>query len=216
MSPPASITSIPPRTGTGIAIAIALIVASAPSHARAQTTDESTANASKDDEDVQQPSTAQPTSPVRPIATQVETQGDDHPPEQAHESDLDQAPLPHEASGLLIPRDRSQYAWMWIPRAILFVPRWTLEVPLAMSRYGIWAYEHYDLRDRITDIFFNDDRTIGLYPTAAVESGFGTPKVGAGFVWRDIASRDASFHGRCGVQADGSVVVEEDVGNPVA
>ncbi len=111
----------------------------------------------------------------------------------AEAEDLNLEPLPHEADGLLIPRDRSQYSWMWIPRAMLFVPRWTLEVPMAMSRYGIWVYEHYDVRDRVVDLFFNDDRTVGLYPTLALESGFGLPKAGGRFVWREIGGSSANI-----------------------
>ena len=118
-------------------------------------------------------------------------------PAEPASDDVAAAPLPHQADGVLIPGDGNQHAWLWLPRAVLFVPRLTLEIPFAVSRYGLWAYDHYDVKDRLVELFFNDDETIGLYPSAFFETGFGL-NAGARFVWRDIAGKEASFHARAG------------------
>ena len=118
-------------------------------------------------------------------------------PDQESDEDLDRAPLPQEASGILIERDRSRHVWLAIPRAMLFVPRWALEVPIAVSRYTLWAYEHYDVKDRFKQVFFNQDETLGLYPSAFLETGFGY-NVGARFVWTEFFGKGESIRARAG------------------
>ena len=117
-------------------------------------------------------------------------------PESATASDVDKAPLPHEAGGILIERRRG-YRWRWLPRALLYVPRKLLEMPLTGARYGVYYYDRYKVKDRLTQLFFNDDETIGLYPTAFFETGFGL-NAGARFVWRDMFDKEASIHARAG------------------
>lgn len=122
-------------------------------------------------------------------------------PDKPTSGDVADAPLPHEAGGILISGDDSRHTWLWFPRAVLLVPRLTLEIPFAVSRYGLWAYERYDVKDRLIGVFFNDDETIGLYPSAFFETGFGL-NAGARFVWRDILApgpgEGASVHARAG------------------
>jgi len=49
----------------------------------------------------------------------------------------------------------------------------------------VWSEDKYRLEDLYYRVFFNDARTIGLYPTATYESGFGA-SIGARFVDRDL------------------------------
>jgi outer membrane protein assembly factor BamA len=65
----------------------------------------------------------------------------------------------------------------------------------------LWAYDRFQLKDRWKSIFFNDTGTIGLYPVAFVETGFGL-NAGARFVHRDLLGHEerlrfrASYGGR--------------------
>jgi hypothetical protein len=68
-----------------------------------------------------------------------------------------------------------------IGRGILFVPKLAIEVALSPVRGAIWADDRYRLEDAYYRVFYNDARTIGLFPTAAYTSGFGFT-AGAGFV----------------------------------
>jgi outer membrane protein assembly factor BamA len=94
-------------------------------------------------------------------------------------------PAPEDATGVAATGDRRTNQLMWIPRAILFVPRWTLWLAVQPIRAGLWAYERYALGTRIKSIFFNDDETLGAYPLAFFETGFGL-NVGARLIYRDL------------------------------
>lgn len=86
-------------------------------------------------------------------------------------------------------------------RVLFFVPRWTFWAAVQPVRGGLWAWERYQLADRATSIFFNDDETLGAYPLAFVETGFGL-NVGGRVVYRDLfgtggrAKLRASYGGR--------------------
>jgi hypothetical protein len=99
--------------------------------------------------------------------------------------DLGAAPLPGSESGRVDPIDAGDSTLRRIGRGLLFLPRVTLGIVLAPVRAGVWANEEYHLYDRAYDVFFNDDGTMGLYPTVRLESGFGL-NVGARFVHRDL------------------------------
>jgi hypothetical protein len=105
-------------------------------------------------------------------------------PEMSAE-ELRDAPPPDRAAGTTAERDTSEHAWMWVPRAVLFVPRWLAEVVFAPVRGGLWVFEKYDLEDKIKSIFFNDEGTFGIYPLAFFETGFGL-NAGARLVYRDV------------------------------
>jgi hypothetical protein len=89
-------------------------------------------------------------------------------------SDWQAAPRPDQASG--IERDDAvpmRQRLLWIPRAILFVPRWVVWGVGQPLRGAAYAYERYDLPGRYTRAFFNDEETFGLYPVAAYDSDYG-------------------------------------------
>lgn len=86
-----------------------------------------------------------------------------------------------------------------VARGVLFVPRTVIGVVFAPIELGMWALDRYQLADRAKRLFFNDAGTIGLFPTARLESGFGL-NVGARFVHRDLfgASERLSVDGGTG------------------
>jgi hypothetical protein len=100
-------------------------------------------------------------------------------------ADVDGAPPPGAESGRVDPQDDSDSALREVGRGALFVPKLVWNVALAPVRGSIWAYERYGLEDWYYRLFFNADRTMGLYPTVAYETGFGFTG-GARFVHRDL------------------------------
>ena len=93
---------------------------------------------------------------------------------RADEIDWQSAPRPDQASG--IEHEEATPAserLLWIPRTILFVPRWVLWGVGQPFRGGAWAYDHYDLDGVYRRAFWNDKETFGIYPVIAYESGFG-------------------------------------------
>jgi hypothetical protein len=95
------------------------------------------------------------------------------------------APPPGEESGRVDRPEDGDSTLRSVGRALLAVPRMAFEAAFAPVRAGIWADDRYHLRDRFHDVFFNDANTMGLYPTAAFEDGFGLTG-GARFVHRDV------------------------------
>lgn len=70
-------------------------------------------------------------------------------------------------------------------RAALFVPRLVLDAAMAPINGAVWMQDRYKLDELYYKIFFNDARTIGLYPTATYATGFGLTG-GLRFVDRDL------------------------------
>src|SRR6185503_11363574 len=116
---------------------------------------------------------AQPANPAPP------------PGEKPHTAaEAAKAPPPGEASGVSRTEEKS-YPGRAVARVFLYPVRaviWVADSPL---RAGAWLYERYRLRDRWKSIFFNDTETIGLYPAALVETGFGL-NIEARFIDRDL------------------------------
>jgi hypothetical protein len=113
------------------------------------------------------------------------------PAEPAHEpcaADVAGAPVPGGESGRTDPVDTGDGTWRRIGRGALFVPKLAVDVALTPLRATVWAYDRFRLDDLYRRVFFNDALTIGLYPTVALESGFGITWVtgGARFVHRDL------------------------------
>ncbi len=81
------------------------------------------------------------------------------------------------------------------------MPRWALEVAFAPVRGLLWVYGRYQIGDRARQIFFNDAGTVGLYPTAFAETGFGL-NFGGRLLHRDLFGNSerlrlrASYGGR--------------------
>jgi hypothetical protein len=103
-------------------------------------------------------------------------------------ADVANAPLPGDEHGRTDPVDGGDSVPRVIGRDLLFLPKLVMEGALTPIRTSVWAMEKYKLTDRYYDLFFNDARTIGLYPTVAYEAGYGVSGIigGARFVDRDL------------------------------
>jgi hypothetical protein len=95
------------------------------------------------------------------------------------------APIPGDESGQITAQDRGDSAFRVMARGVLFIPKLAVAVALSPVRGAIWANERYRLEDLYYRVFYNADRTIGLFPTATYTSGFGVA-AGAGFVDRQL------------------------------
>lgn len=86
------------------------------------------------------------------------------------------APLPRADQASGISREEPPSAGerlRFIPRALLFVPRWAFWAVAQPIRLSAWAYEHYSLRARLKGALFNVDGTYGVYPVASYSTDFG-------------------------------------------
>ena len=61
----------------------------------------------------------------------------------------------------------------WVPRVLLFVPRWGFWLAMQPLRLGAWAYERYDLFARVEGALFNVDQTYGIYPVGKYSTDYG-------------------------------------------
>jgi len=118
------------------------------------------------------------TPPARPDTGVVAAKRE--PGRELTAADVRTAPLPGQEGGQLQP-DPGDSTLRVIGRGILFVPRLAIEVVLSPFRGAIWADDRYRLEDAYHRVFYNGDRTIGLFPTGTYTSGFGFT-AGAGFV----------------------------------
>ena len=82
------------------------------------------------------------------------------------------APPPKQADGMVKP-PKPKGRWRIVPRTILFVPRYALDIALHPVRLGLTAFDKYALDKRVEDLVFNDARTFGVWPVLFVETGFG-------------------------------------------
>lgn len=135
-----------------------------------------------------------------PNANGAQTVHDPKAEAPAERRDWDELPGPDESSGVAVDGDPEPSPLLWVPRALLFVPRVVWTVATAPIRGGLWVTERYQIRDRLTDLFFNDARTFGIYPTATIRSGFGL-SAGAHLVHKTLLDRfkldlDAQYGGR--------------------
>jgi hypothetical protein len=106
------------------------------------------------------------------------------------------APPPDQASG--IARDERPPVGrrlLWIPRAILFLPRWAVWGVAQPVRGAAFAYEQYDVPGRWHDTFYTDGGGFGIYPTASYETGFGFT-AGGRLVLQDMFGRGERIKAR--------------------
>lgn len=82
-------------------------------------------------------------------------------------------------------------------QAALFLPRIAANVVLWPLGEAMHLLERYDVPEFLIDLFYNDRRTFGVYPTAFVETGFGL-SVGARAELRDVFGRDARLGAHAG------------------
>jgi hypothetical protein len=94
--------------------------------------------------------------------------------------DVQGAPRPGEESGRTDEVDPGDSATREFGRGVLFVPKLAIQLALFPLRTAVWADDRYQLTDLYYRVFYNADRTIGLFPTATYESGLGVA-VGARF-----------------------------------
>ncbi len=137
----------------------------------------------------------QPSAEPAPAPAPEPTPEPEAPP--APEDSFDGAPAPRSASGVRVPRDTSHQRWRVVPRTVLYPVRGAWWLVWSVPRLGAWAYDRYQLKDRFRQIFFNDTETVGLFPTAFVEAGFGL-NIGARLVTDDLFGHEEKFTIRAG------------------
>lgn len=128
---------------------------------------------------------------------------------------------PTRTDGVAQPaRSRGRKA-LWIPRSLLYVPRRAVVLALSPIRVALWAYDRYDLRNRFFRVFYFEDRTWGLYPTARFQSQLGA-SVGGRMVHHDLFDNGGrlDFSGTWGRKFGGRATFYADTGwlgrSPVA
>jgi hypothetical protein len=99
-------------------------------------------------------------------------------------ADVASEPVPGFETGRTDPDDRDS-TWRIIGRGALFVPRLAIDAVLSPFRGAIWLQDHYHVTDWYDRIFYNDAKTIGLYPTLSVDTTLGVT-VGAKFIDKDL------------------------------
>jgi hypothetical protein len=127
-------------------------------------------------------------------------------------ADVAGAPLPGDESGRVDRIDPGDGAGRHLGRGILFLPRAVFVVVFAPFRGAVWALERYQLQERTKQIFFNDEGTIGLYPTARIESGFGL-NVGGRFVDRDLVGEGEKLSLAAGIGGRYSQIYHASLGS---
>ncbi len=113
------------------------------------------------------------------------------------EPDWETAPPADQAQGIVRPTRDADAPLRWLPRVLLFIPRWTLFVVAQPVRLAGWAYERYQLSNRFKQIFFNVDGTFGVFPVAFFETGFGL-NFGARLVHKNLFGKRESLRLRAG------------------
>lgn len=120
-----------------------------------------------------------PAAAPEPAAAPAPASGSEagaQPVEAATISAPEASPLPRadQASGIAIDEPtRVGEHLLWVPRVLLFVPRWAFWTVAQPFRLTAWAYERYSLRARLKGALFNVDNTYGVYPVASYSSDFG-------------------------------------------
>lgn len=106
------------------------------------------------------------------------------------------APRADRASGVVVPDDNpSRDSLRWVPRVLLFVPRWTAWALAQPVRGAAWAWDRYDLDAHTGGVLLATGGPFGLFPVVEVESGFGA---GAGVraIGRDLFGEDEAATAR--------------------
>ena len=105
-------------------------------------------------------------------------------------------------------------AALWLPRVALYPVRGILEIGMAPIRGLIFVDQKYQLRARIKELFFTEDKTFGIYPTALIETGFGL-NVGARLVWKEMFGTDARLKLRAGYGGQFQTLFAGDITIPI-
>lgn len=108
-----------------------------------------------------------------PHPVEAEAEAADPVPDDV-EPRWEDAPRPDQASGVAVDEPQPLHERMkWIPRAFLFLPRWTVWTVMQPVRYGAYASERYNIPNRVRRWLFTEDEKFGVYPVSTYESGFG-------------------------------------------
>jgi hypothetical protein len=87
-----------------------------------------------------------------------------------------------DISGVLVAETESPAS---ASRELMVVPRAAVTVVAMPLRGGLTLFEEYHVAERVLDLFFDDTRTFGVYPTVALETSL-TPGVGARLVHKNL------------------------------
>ncbi len=115
------------------------------------------------------------------VATTATAHSDDEPTA----ADVATAPAPNTYEDGRVDEEPGDSTARVIARGALFVPRTVLSIVFKPIEGAAWVFERYQLGERYYQVFWNDERTAGVFPTLALQSGFGL-NVGAKFVHRDL------------------------------
>ncbi len=128
----------------------------------------------------------------------------DPPPQSPAPTRSPPAPVrADEARGWEIPPSsiEPEDVGLFLPRALLFVPSWTLKAVFWPLQKAIRITERHALIERVKDILYNDERTAGITPVFSFLSSVG-PSGGAKLFHDNLggfgehAALDVSFGGR--------------------
>ncbi len=128
------------------------------------------------------PPSAEAAEDERPVNAPPET-----PPLAAED-----APLETSASGLEEEVEPEEGAGRKTARVALYPVRGVWWVALAPLRGLAYAFNRWQLKERYQAVFFSEDLTRGLLPTASYQSGLGVTG-GLSFKWKDIEGTDANL-----------------------
>lgn len=129
------------------------------------------------------PAAAQPSPSPSPS-----TSTDQPPPgRELTAADVAGAPQPGDETGQIDVENRDSTARRAL-RGVLYVPKVLVEIVLTPFQLPIWAYDRYHLKDLYDRVFFNEDRTLGVVPTASYATQFGFT-VGAKLMATDLAGQ---------------------------
>ena len=109
-----------------------------------------------------------------------------------------EAPLPGQAARISEPPRRRAHGLLWVPRVVLFVPRWVVWGAFAPMRASLVVLQRNRVRARFIDLFFNDARTFGIVPVARLERFRGV-FMGARLVYLDLFDAGGSLSIGAGV-----------------
>ena len=91
---------------------------------------------------------------------------------------------PRDASGIAIDEPPTTAEKLkWIPRTLLFLPRWGLWVAAQPLRGAAWTYDV--TRDKLRGALFSADQVYGIYPVGSYSTDYGFA-VGARFVHYNV------------------------------
>jgi hypothetical protein len=98
--------------------------------------------------------------------------------------DVADEPVPGKESGRT-DHPPGDSALRYFGRGLLFFPKLAVNLAMSPFRGTVYAIDRYHLPELYDKVFFNDAMTIGLVPTASIDSSYGVV-LGARFTHRDL------------------------------